>query len=83
MTAYGGIETGCRGNEAWRIQYITKPFNLDEIISILTMIAQQRLRRKQVPALELKVYGLKNCGKSKEIQKVLDRFQERLAPPRC
>src|SRR3989304_3976734 len=56
MTAYGGIETAVEAMRRGAFNYITKPFNLDEIIlNIDRLIVQKKI-----------------IGSSKEIQKVLD-----------
>lgn len=76
MTAYGGIETAVEAMRRGAFNYITKPFNLDEIIlNIDRMIAQQKIieENKYLHSELEKVYGLKRIvGSSREIQKVLD-----------
>ena len=76
MTAYGGIETAVEAMRRGAFNYITKPFNLDEIIlNIDRLIAQQKIieENKYLHSELEKVYGLKKIiGSSKEIQKVLD-----------
>jgi len=76
MTAYGGIETAVEAMRRGAFNYITKPFNLDEIIlNIDRMIAQQKIieENKYLHSELEKVYGLKKIvGSSREIQKVLD-----------
>ena len=76
MTAYGGIETAVEAMRRGAFNYITKPFNLDEIIlNIDRLITQQKIieENKYLHAELEKVYGLKKIiGSSKEIQKVLD-----------
>lgn len=76
MTAYGGIETAVEAMRRGAFNYITKPFNLDEIIlNIDRMIVQQKIieENKYLHSELEKVYGLKRIvGSSKEIQKVLD-----------
>ena len=76
MTAYGGIETAVEAMRRGAFNYITKPFNLDEIIlNIDRLIEQQKIiDENRYLHLELeKVYGLKKIvGSSREIQKVLD-----------
>ncbi|OHB96835.1 MAG: Fis family transcriptional regulator, partial [Planctomycetes bacterium RIFCSPLOWO2_12_38_17] len=76
MTAYGGIETAVEAMRRGALNYITKPFNLDEILlNIDRLIEQQNIideNRYLHSELE-KVYGLKKIiGSSREIQKVLD-----------
>lgn len=76
MTAYGGIETAVEAMRRGAFNYITKPFNLEEILlNIDRMLVQQRIieeNRYLHSELE-KVYGLKKIvGSSREIQKVLD-----------
>ena len=76
MTAYGGIETAVEAMRRGALNYITKPFNLDEILlNIDRLIEQQKIideNRYLHSELE-KVYGLKKIiGSSREIQKVLD-----------
>ncbi len=76
MTAYGGIETAVEAMRRGALNYITKPFNLDEILlNIDRLIEQQKIideNRYLHSELE-KVYGLKKIiGISREIQKVLD-----------
>ena len=76
MTAYGGIETAVEAMRRGAFNYITKPFNLDEIIlNIDRLITQQKIieENKYLHSELEKVYGLKKIvGSSKEIQKVLD-----------
>ncbi|MDO8140074.1 MAG: sigma-54 dependent transcriptional regulator [Candidatus Brocadiales bacterium] len=76
MTAYGGIETAVEAMRRGGVNYITKPFNLDEIIlNIDRLIAQQKIieENKYLHSELEKVYGLKKIvGSSREIQKVLD-----------
>ncbi len=76
MTAYGGIETAVEAMRRGAFNYITKPFNLDEIIlNIDRMITQQKIieENKYLHSELEKVYGLKKIvGSSREIQKVLD-----------
>lgn len=76
MTAYGGIETAVEAMRRGAFNYITKPFNLDEIIlNIERLIAQQRIieENKYLHSELEKVYGLKKIvGSSREIQKVMD-----------
>src|SRR3989339_686139 len=76
MTAYGGIETAVEAMRRGAFNYITKPFNLDEIIlNIDRLIAQQKIieENKYLHSELEKVYGLKKIvGSSREIQKVLD-----------
>lgn len=76
MTAYGGIETAVEAMRRGAFNYITKPFNIDEIIlNIDRMIAQQKIieENKYLHSELEKVYGLKRIvGSSREIQKVLD-----------
>lgn len=76
MTAYGGIETAVEAMRRGAFNYITKPFNLDEIIlNIERLIAQQRIieENKYLHSELERVYGLKKIvGSSREIQKVLD-----------
>ncbi|HEY4481278.1 MAG TPA: sigma-54 dependent transcriptional regulator, partial [Candidatus Brocadiaceae bacterium] len=73
---YGGIETAVEAMRRGAFNYITKPFNLDEIIlNIDRLIAQQKIieENKYLHSELEKVYGLKKIvGSSKEIQKVLD-----------
>ena len=76
MTACGGIETAVEAMRRGALNYITKPFNLDEILlNIDRLIEQQNIideNRYLHSELE-KVYGLKKIiGSSREIQKVLD-----------
>src|SRR3989338_128287 len=76
MTAYGRIETAVEAMRRGALNYITKPFNLDEILlNIDRLIEQQNIideNRYLHSELE-KVYGLKKIiGSSREIQKVLD-----------
>src|SRR5574341_495423 len=76
MTAYGGIESAVEAMRRGAFNYITKPFNIDEIhLNIDRMIAQQRIieENKYLHSELEKVYGLKKIvGNSREIQKVLD-----------
>jgi two-component system response regulator AtoC len=76
MTAYGGIESAVEAMRRGAFNYITKPFNLDEIIlNIDRMIAQQKIieENKYLHSELEKVYGLKRIvGSSRELQKVLD-----------
>ncbi len=76
MTAYGGIETAVEAMRRGAFNYITKPFNLDEIIlNIDRLIEQQKIldENKYLHSELEKVYGLKKIvGSSREIQKVLD-----------
>ena len=76
MTAYGGIETAVEAMRRGAFNYITKPFNLDEIIlNIDRLIVQQKIieENKYLHSELEKVYGLKKIiGSSKEVQKVLD-----------
>ena len=62
MTAYGGIETAVEAMRRGAFNYITKPFNLDEIIlNIDRLIAQQKIieENKYLHSELEKVYGLK------------------------
>ncbi|MCF6159027.1 MAG: sigma-54-dependent Fis family transcriptional regulator [wastewater metagenome] len=76
MTAYGGIESAVEAMRRGAFNYITKPFNLDEIIlNIDRIIAQQKIieENKYLHSELEKVYGLKRIiGSSREIQKVLN-----------
>ncbi|NUN23883.1 MAG: sigma-54-dependent Fis family transcriptional regulator [Candidatus Jettenia caeni] len=76
MTAYGGIETAVEAMRRGAFNYITKPFNLDEIIlNIDRLVAQQKIieENKYLHSELEKVYGLKKIvGSSREIHKVLD-----------
>ncbi|MGQ3685331.1 MAG: sigma-54-dependent transcriptional regulator [Candidatus Loosdrechtia sp.] len=76
MTAYGGIETAVEAMRRGAYNYITKPFNLDEIIlNIERLILQHKIieENKYLHSELEKVYGLKRIiGNSKEIQKVMD-----------
>ncbi|KHE91779.1 MAG: two-component response regulator [Candidatus Scalindua brodae] len=76
MTAYGGIETAVEAMKRGAFNYITKPFNLDEIIlNVDRMIAQHNIieENKHLHSELEKTFGLKTIiGNSREIQKVLD-----------
>lgn len=76
MTAYGGIETAVEAMRRGAFNYITKPFNLDEIIlNLERLITQQMIieENKYLHSELEKVYGLRKIiGSSREIQKVLD-----------
>lgn len=76
MTAYGGIETAVEAMRRGAFNYITKPFNLDEIIlNIERLIVQHRIieENKYLHSELEKVYGLKKIiGSSREIYRVLD-----------
>ena len=76
MTAYGKIETAVEAMRQGAFNYITKPFNIDEIfLNIDRMIAQQKIidENKYLHTELEKVYGLKKIiGNSRAMLKVLD-----------
>lgn len=76
MTAYGKIETAVEAMRQGAFNYITKPFDLDEIVlNIERMIAQQKIidENKYLHTELEKVYGLKKIiGNSGALLKVLD-----------
>ncbi|HJW85334.1 MAG TPA: sigma-54 dependent transcriptional regulator, partial [Candidatus Brocadiaceae bacterium] len=76
MTAYGKIETAVEAMRQGAFNYITKPFNIDEIfLNIDRMITQQKIidENKYLHTELEKVYGLKKIiGNSRAMLKVLD-----------
>lgn len=76
MTAYGKIETAVAAMRQGAFNYITKPFNIDEIfLNIDRMITQQKIvdENKYLHTELEKVYGLKKIiGNSRAMLKVLD-----------
>ncbi|MBI5307241.1 MAG: sigma-54-dependent Fis family transcriptional regulator [Planctomycetes bacterium] len=76
MTAYGKIETAVEAMRQGAFNYITKPFNIDEIfLNIDRMIIQQKIidENKYLHTELEKVYGLKKIiGNSRAMLKVLD-----------
>jgi two-component system, NtrC family, response regulator AtoC len=75
MTAFGSIDTAVHAIKAGAYDYLTKPFEMDEIIVVVRRVMEERCLRAEVRALREEVrtkYNFSNIlGKSKPM---LDLF---------
>ncbi|MCB0407727.1 MAG: sigma-54-dependent Fis family transcriptional regulator [Bdellovibrionales bacterium] len=82
LTGFGSIETAVQATQKGAFHFVTKPFNLDEILSLVEKALTQgdlQTENQQLKSALHKKYRFNNIiGQSKEIQDVLD-LVERVA----
>lgn len=79
LTGFGSIEAAVQATQKGAFHFVTKPFNLDEIMSLVDKaLAQSELvtENRQLKSALHKKYRFKNIiGQSPEIQNVLDMVE--------
>lgn len=79
LTGFGSIEAAVKATQKGAFHFVTKPFNLDEIMSLVDKaLAQSELvtENRQLKSALHKKYRFKNIiGQSPEIQDVLDMIE--------
>ncbi len=79
LTGFGSIEAAVKATQKGAFHFVTKPFNLDEIMSLVDKaLAQNELvtENRQLKSALHKKYHFKNIiGQSPEIQNVLDMVE--------
>ncbi|MGC8594384.1 MAG: sigma-54-dependent transcriptional regulator [Candidatus Kryptoniota bacterium] len=79
ITAFGSVDSAVNAMKAGAYDYISKPFNIDEILALLERATQQRRLEREVELLRQEVekkYSFSNIiGKSKAMQDIFDLIQ--------
>jgi DNA-binding NtrC family response regulator len=79
ITAFGSVDSAVNAMKAGAYDYISKPFNIDEILALLERATQQRRLEREVELLRQEVekkYSFANIiGKSKAMQDIFDLIQ--------
>ncbi len=79
ITAFGSVDSAVNAMKAGAYDYVSKPFNIDEILSLLERATQQRRLQREVEFLRQEVehkYSFSNIiGKSKAMQDIFSLIQ--------
>jgi DNA-binding NtrC family response regulator len=85
ITAFGSVDSAVNAMKAGAYDYVSKPFNIDEILALLERATQQRRLQREVEFLRQEVerkYSFSNIiGKSKAMQDIF-RLIQRLSHAR-
>ena len=79
ITAFGSVDSAVNAMKAGAYDYVSKPFNIDEILALLERATQQRRLQREVELLRQEVerkYSFSNIiGKSKAMQDIFSLIQ--------
>ncbi|HUI29052.1 MAG TPA: sigma-54 dependent transcriptional regulator [Candidatus Acidoferrales bacterium] len=79
ITAFGSVDSAVNAMKAGAYDYVSKPFNMDEILALLERATQQRRLQREVEFLRQEVerkYSFSNIiGKSKAMQDIFALIQ--------
>ncbi len=79
ITAFGSVDSAVNAMKAGAYDYVSKPFNIDEILALLERATQQRRLQREVEFLRQEVerkYSFSNIiGKSKAMQDIFALIQ--------
>ncbi len=79
ITAFGSVDSAVNAMKAGAYDYVSKPFNIDEILALLERATQQRRLQREVELLRQEVerkYSFSNIiGKSKAMQDIFALIQ--------
>ena len=79
ITAFGSVDSAVNAMKAGAYDYVSKPFNIDEILALLERATQQRRLQREVEQLRQEVerkYSFSNIiGKSKAMQDIFALIQ--------
>jgi DNA-binding NtrC family response regulator len=79
ITAFGTIESAIKAMKMGAYDYVTKPFQMDELLLIVKKALENRLLKKEVTRLKREVEGRYNfhhlIGKSPSMQKIYDLIE--------
>jgi len=79
ITAFGSVDSAVNAMKAGAYDYVSKPFNIDEILALLERATQQRRLQREVEILRQEVerkYSFANIiGKSKPMQDIFALIQ--------
>jgi DNA-binding NtrC family response regulator len=79
ITAFGSVDSAVNAMKAGAYDYVSKPFNIDEILALLERATQQRRLQREVEILRQEVerkYSFSNIiGKSKAMQDIFTLIQ--------
>jgi DNA-binding NtrC family response regulator len=79
ITAFGSVDSAVNAMKAGAYDYVSKPFNIDEILALLERATQQRRLQREVEQLRQEVerkYSFSNIiGKSKAMQDIFGLIQ--------
>jgi DNA-binding NtrC family response regulator len=80
ITAFGSVDSAVNAMKAGAYDYVSKPFNIDEILALLERATQQRRLQREVELLRQEVerkYSFSNIiGKSKAMQDIFALIQQ-------
>jgi DNA-binding NtrC family response regulator len=82
ITAFGSIETAIKAVKLGAYDYITKPFEIDELLLVLDKALEERALRRQVARLQREVerqYGFENIIARSEAMKEILALVSRIA----
>ena len=79
ITAFGSVDSAVNAMKAGAYDYVSKPFNIDEILALLERATQQRMLQREVEILRQEVerkYSFSSIiGKSKAMQDIFTLIQ--------
>jgi two-component system response regulator PilR (NtrC family) len=79
ITAFGSVDSAVNAMKAGAYDYVSKPFNIDEILALLERATQQRRLQREVESLRQEVerkYSFSSIiGKSKAMQDIFALIQ--------